>query len=147
MEVPSLDGATVKATLDGRGAPASNPEDLARELTDTEVAESELTVREFLPGVMPSIVRSESYPDLYTADGRPLIGPVPGRPAPTWRPASPVPGSEEARRPSPAPTDSRANRRIVNALGPLRFTRACGRCRSAGMAGGGIPGSSRPEER
>ena len=37
---PSLDGATVKATLDGRGAPASNPEDLARELTDAEVAES-----------------------------------------------------------------------------------------------------------
>ena len=77
---PSLDGATVKATLDGRGGPASNPEDVDRELTDAEVAESELTVREFLPGLVPSIVRSDSYPDLFTADKRPLIGTVPGRP-------------------------------------------------------------------
>ena len=77
---PSLDGATVKATLDGRGGPVPNPEDLDRELTDAEVAETELTVREFLPGLVPSIVRSDSYPDLYTADRRPLIGTVPGRP-------------------------------------------------------------------
>jgi sarcosine oxidase len=67
---PSLDGATVKATLDGRGAPASNPGELARELT----------VREFLPGLVPSIVRSDAYPDLYTTDRRPLIGTLPGRP-------------------------------------------------------------------
>ena len=77
---PCLDGATVKATLDGRGAPASNPEELARELTAAEVAETELTVREFLPGLVPSIVRSDAYPDLYTADRRPLIGTVPDRP-------------------------------------------------------------------
>ena len=44
------------------------------------MAESELTVREFLPGLVPSIVRSDSYPDLYTPDRRPLIGTVPGRP-------------------------------------------------------------------
>jgi sarcosine oxidase len=77
---PSLDGATVKATLDGRGAPAASPEALARELTAAEVAESELTVREFLPGLVPSIVRSDTFPDLFTADKRPLIGTVPGRP-------------------------------------------------------------------
>ena len=77
---PCLDGATVKATLDGRGAPASNPEELARELTAAELAETELTVREFLPGLVPSIVRSDAYPDLYTADRRPLIGTVPDRP-------------------------------------------------------------------
>jgi sarcosine oxidase len=77
---PSLDGSTVKATLDGRGTPASTPHDVARELTDAEVAESELTIREFLPGLVPSIVRSDSYPDLYTTDRRPLIGTVPGRP-------------------------------------------------------------------
>jgi sarcosine oxidase len=77
---PSLDGATVKATLDGRGVPASAADDVDRELTDAEVAESELTVREFLPGLAPSIVRSDCYPDLYTADRRPLIGAFPGRP-------------------------------------------------------------------
>ncbi len=77
---PSVDGATVKATLDGRGVPASSADDVARELTDAEVAESELTVGAFLPGLAPSIVRSDSYPDLYTADRRPVIGSVPGRP-------------------------------------------------------------------
>ena len=44
------------------------------------MAETELTVREFLPGLVPSIVRSDAYPDLYTADRRPLIGTVPDRP-------------------------------------------------------------------
>jgi sarcosine oxidase len=77
---PSVDGATVKATLDGRGVPASSADDVARKLTDAEVAESELTVGAFLPGLAPSIVRSDSYPDLYTTDRRPLIGPIPGRP-------------------------------------------------------------------
>jgi sarcosine oxidase len=76
---PSVDGATVKATLDGRPVPAASPDGLLRELTAAEVAESELTVREFLPGLVPSIVRSDSYPDLFSADGRPLIGSVPGR--------------------------------------------------------------------
>ncbi len=77
---PSLDGSTVKATLDGRGGPTADAGDLARELTDAEIAESELTVREFLPGLVPSIVRSDCYPDLYSTDRRPLIGTVPGRP-------------------------------------------------------------------
>jgi sarcosine oxidase len=77
---PSVDGATVKATLDGRGVPASSADNVARALTDAEVAESELTVGEFLPGLVPRIVRSDSYPDLYTSDRRPLIGSIPGRP-------------------------------------------------------------------
>jgi sarcosine oxidase len=77
---PSLDGSTIKATLDGRAVPASSADGVARELTDAEVAESELTVREFLPGLVPSIVRSDGYPDLYTSDRRPMIGTVPGRP-------------------------------------------------------------------
>jgi sarcosine oxidase len=51
-----------------------------RTLTDAEVAETELTIREFLPGLVPSIVRSDSFPDLFTPDRRPLIGSVPGRP-------------------------------------------------------------------
>jgi sarcosine oxidase len=77
---PSVDGATVKATLDGRPVPAASPDGLLRELTDAEAAETELTVGEFLPGLVPSIVRSDSYPDLFSADRRPLIGTVPGRP-------------------------------------------------------------------
>ena len=77
---PSLDGSTVKATLDGRGGPTTDAGDLGRELTEAEIAESELTVRRFFPGLVPSIVRSDCYPDLYSTDRRPLIGTVPGRP-------------------------------------------------------------------
>jgi len=75
---PTVDGATVKATLDGRGAPAPDPDALARELTPAEVAESVETVQEFFPGLLPEIVRSDAYPDLYTSDSTGLLGPVPG---------------------------------------------------------------------
>lgn len=75
---PSLDGSTVKATLDGRGAPTTDPATMQRALTAAEVAESEQTVEAFLPGLMPSIVRSDTYPDLYTQDDAALLGHLPG---------------------------------------------------------------------
>jgi sarcosine oxidase len=77
---PTLDGATVKATLDGRSTPAPGPADIARELTESEISESHETVRAFLPGLVPSIVRSDAYPDLYTADKAPVLGTLPTRP-------------------------------------------------------------------
>lgn len=77
---PSTDGVTVKVTLDGRSEPAEHPDRLRRELTPGEIAESLDTVGEFLPDLIPSIVRSDAYPDLYTADQAPLLGLVPGRP-------------------------------------------------------------------
>ena len=51
---------------------------MARELTAAEVAESVETVQEFLPGLVPEIVRSDAYPDLFTSDSTGLLGPVPG---------------------------------------------------------------------
>jgi sarcosine oxidase len=75
---PSIDGATVKATLDGRGQPAETPEGIDRALTEAEIAESQATVADFLPGLVPSIVRSDAYPDLYTADHDPVLGFSPG---------------------------------------------------------------------
>ena len=75
---PTVDGVTVKATLDGRGATAADAETIARELTPAEVAETVETVEEFLPGLVPDIVRSDAYPDLYTSDSTGLLGPVPG---------------------------------------------------------------------
>lgn len=74
---PSVDGVTVKATLDGRGAPAATADSVARDLTAAEVLETTETVAEFFPGLIPSIVRSDAFPDLYTADGHALLGPVP----------------------------------------------------------------------
>ncbi|WP_457965004.1 FAD-dependent oxidoreductase [Arthrobacter sp. D1-29] len=71
---PAVDGATVKATLDGRGAPTPQADSVPRELTAEEMAETTETVTEFFPGLFPNIVRSDAYPDLYTRDGNPLLG-------------------------------------------------------------------------
>jgi sarcosine oxidase len=75
---PTIDGSTVKATLDGRGAPVPDGDRLDRELTPAEAAESLDTVQEFFPGLIPEIVRSDAYPDLFTSDSTGLLGPVPG---------------------------------------------------------------------
>jgi sarcosine oxidase len=71
---PSVDGATVKATLDDRGAGTPSADSVPRELTPAEVAETTETVAEFFPGLVPNIVRSDAFPDLYTSDGNPLLG-------------------------------------------------------------------------
>ncbi len=71
---PSVDGVTVKATLDGRGAPTPQADAVPRELTAAEIAETTETVTEFLPGLIPNIVRSDAFPDLFTADKNPLLG-------------------------------------------------------------------------
>ncbi|MBE8519588.1 FAD-dependent oxidoreductase [Amycolatopsis sp. H6(2020)] len=77
---PSTDGVTVKATLDGRSQPAEHADRVERELTEEEIAETCETVGEFLPGLVPSIVRADAFPDLFTADHAPLLGSLPGRP-------------------------------------------------------------------
>jgi sarcosine oxidase len=73
---PSMDGATVKATLDGTGAPTTSPDSVPRDLTPAEILETTETVTEFFPGLIPSIVRSDAFPDLYTLDAHPLLGPL-----------------------------------------------------------------------
>ena len=75
---PTLDGVTIKATLDGRGAPSGHPDTIERALSELEVAESRETVEHFLPGLIPEIVRSDAYPDLYTSDNAALLGHVRG---------------------------------------------------------------------
>ena len=71
---PAVDGATVKATLDGRGAPTPEADSVPRDLTDAEITETTDTVSEFFPGLTPNIVRADAFPDLFTADGQPLMG-------------------------------------------------------------------------
>ena len=75
---PTVDGVTVKATLDGRGTTTPDAASIARELTAAEVEESVDTVQAFLPGLVPEIVRSDAYPDLWTSDSTGLLGPLPG---------------------------------------------------------------------
>ena len=38
------------------------------------IAETTETVTEFFPGLYPTIVRSDAFPDLFTTDGNPLLG-------------------------------------------------------------------------
>ena len=71
---PAVDGVTVKATLDGRGTVAPDPDSFPRELSTAEIAETIETVSEFIPGLIPTIVRSHAFPDLYTTDRNPLLG-------------------------------------------------------------------------
>jgi sarcosine oxidase len=71
---PAVDGVTVKATLDGRGTVTPDPEGFPRELSTAEIAETIETVSDFFPGLIPTIVRSDAFPDLYTQDRNPLLG-------------------------------------------------------------------------
>jgi sarcosine oxidase len=71
---PTVDGVTVKTTLDGRGSPTPQADSVPRDLTSAEVSETTETVTEFFPGLVPNIVRSDAFPDLFTSDGNPLIG-------------------------------------------------------------------------
>ncbi|WP_066285112.1 FAD-dependent oxidoreductase [Arthrobacter sp. B6] len=71
---PAVDGVTVKATLDGRGTVTPDPDGFPRELSAAEIAETFETVSEFIPGLNPTIVRSDAFPDLYTRDRNPLLG-------------------------------------------------------------------------
>jgi sarcosine oxidase len=71
---PAVDGVTVKATLDGRGRPTPLADAVPRELTPAEITETTETVTEFFPGLIPTIVRSDAFPDLYTEDRNPLLG-------------------------------------------------------------------------
>jgi sarcosine oxidase len=71
---PAVDGVTVKATLDGRGTITPDPDGFPRELSAAEIAETFETVSEFVPGLIPTIVRSDAFPDLYTRDRNPLLG-------------------------------------------------------------------------
>ncbi|AEF40697.1 FAD-dependent oxidoreductase [Hoyosella subflava] len=71
---PAVDDVTVKATLDGRGRATPDPGSVPRELTPEEIAETTETVSEFLPGLVPTIVRSDAFPELYTEDRNPVVG-------------------------------------------------------------------------
>ena len=73
---PAVDGVTVKATLDGGGRPTPDPDAVPRDLTAAEIQETTETVTGFLPGLNPSIIRADAFPELFTADGHPLLGPL-----------------------------------------------------------------------
>ncbi|MGI5423775.1 NAD(P)/FAD-dependent oxidoreductase [Streptomyces sp. CA-179760] len=58
------------------GAQKDNPDpaSVPRELTPEEIDKVTETVTEFFPGLTPTIVRSDAFPDLFTEDRHPLLG-------------------------------------------------------------------------
>lgn len=71
---PAVDGVTVKASVDGYGGAVPDPDSVPRELTREEIDKVTDIVTEFFPGLIPTIVRSDAFPDLFTEDGDPLVG-------------------------------------------------------------------------
>ncbi|MFF5980613.1 N-methyl-L-tryptophan oxidase [Streptomyces olindensis] len=75
---PAVDGVTVKASVDGppagRARATPDPASVPRELTPEEIERVTETVTEFFPGLTPTIVRSDAFPDLFTEDRHPLLG-------------------------------------------------------------------------
>lgn len=75
---PAVDGVTVKASvdapLDGRKRTTPDPDSVPRDLTREEIRQATEIVTEFFPGLIPTIVRSDAFPDLFTEDKHPLLG-------------------------------------------------------------------------
>jgi sarcosine oxidase len=75
---PAVDGVTVKASVDGplagRVRATPDPDSVPRELTREEIEKVTEIVTEFFPGLIPTIVRSDALPDLFTEDRHPLLG-------------------------------------------------------------------------
>ncbi|WEH19813.1 N-methyl-L-tryptophan oxidase [Streptomyces sp. VNUA24] len=75
---PAVDGVTVKASVDapmkGRARATPDPGSVLRELTPEEIEKVTETVTEFFPGLTPTIVRADAFPDLFTEDRHPLVG-------------------------------------------------------------------------
>ena len=68
---------------------------MPRELTAAEITETTETVTEFFPGLVPNIVRSDAFPDLFTSDWQPPARPLAARTAgSTAPPGSPAPASK-----------------------------------------------------
>ncbi|WNZ13693.1 FAD-dependent oxidoreductase [Streptomyces sp. 11x1] len=75
---PAVDGVTVKASIDGplagRARATPDPDAVPRELTREEIEKVTEIVTEFFPGLIPTIARSDAFPDLFTEDRHPLVG-------------------------------------------------------------------------
>lgn len=71
---PTVDGNTVKVAGIIRPTTIHPTEALDPEVSSSDIHRSNDVVRELLPGLFPSCVRSRAYPDLYSTDTQPLIG-------------------------------------------------------------------------
>ncbi len=76
--LPTVDGATVKAAIHGRGGEASDPDLLDREIHPGDWEPLAEEVRSCLPGLDPNPVRGQVCMYAQTQDGHFVLGFVPG---------------------------------------------------------------------
>lgn len=76
---PTIDSDMVKVSGVIADREISHPEELDRMLSVEERAATLEAVRTFFPDLFPTIVRADTYPDLFSEDMKPLIGPIPGQ--------------------------------------------------------------------
>jgi sarcosine oxidase len=77
--VPTLDGSLVKAGYDARWGDLARPDDLERHLDPAGLARVATDVHRLLPALPEAISRESVHADVYTADGRAILGPVGAR--------------------------------------------------------------------
>lgn len=75
---PSVDGASVKVAGLAGSVPVSDPSAFERRHSADELAAASAVVGELLPGLHPHPVRSDAFTDLFTVDGTPVVGRLPG---------------------------------------------------------------------
>lgn len=73
---PSVDGVSVKVAGAAGSSPVDDPDQVRRRHDRTEIAALSSLVGELLPGLHPYPVRTDSFTDLYSSDGTPLVGRV-----------------------------------------------------------------------
>lgn len=76
---PSLDNSLVKAGFDARFGSIVEPADLQFALTAEQRDRIAADVHRLVPNLPPQIVRESMHMDIYTADKRPVLGPLSDR--------------------------------------------------------------------
>jgi sarcosine oxidase len=71
---PSVDGASVKVTTGIGSRPVDDPDQFERRHGRAEISGISQAVAELLAGLHPHPVRTDSFTDLYSSDGTPLVG-------------------------------------------------------------------------
>jgi sarcosine oxidase len=76
--MPQIASGTVRIGLVGPRSKFSRPDQLERVAKSHEISTIAGLVARWLPGVIPSVIRTGVHLDAYTPDDQPLIGTVPG---------------------------------------------------------------------
>jgi sarcosine oxidase len=77
--MPSLAAGTVRVGLVGPRARFTDPGALERAPAAGELASISRLVTDWMPDLVPSVIRTGVHMDAYTPDGQPLVGALPGR--------------------------------------------------------------------